>query len=211
MSSSEFRALLSTRAAAAGLSIDENLIDRLGTYFALLAHWNARINLSGFSLKRPTAQAVDRLLIEPLIIAQTLKHAVDIWLDLGSGGGSPAIPIQLYKPANVLVLVESKSRKAAFLREVARELGLNEVEVEVTRIESITSAHRLAGKADFVTVRAVRPSMPMFGAVHSLLRTAGRVALIGSKIGKLPVPEGFQVVPMIELAPIDSLVMLSKA
>jgi hypothetical protein len=50
----------------------------------------------------------------------------------------------------------------------------------------------------------------MFGAVHSLLRTAGRVALIGSKIGKLPVPEGFQVVPMIELAPIDSLVMLSK-
>jgi len=210
MNSTEFSSLLLSRANAAGLSIDENLNDRLWTYFKLLAHWNARINLTGFSLDRPTARSIDRLLIEPLQVAQALKYPVDVWLDLGSGGGSPAIPIQLYKPANALVLVESKGRKAAFLREIARELHLAEVEVEVTRIESITSAYRLAGKADLVTVRAVRPSVDMFVAVRSLLRTEGRVAIIGSKTDDFAIPAGFRVASINELGTIDSLTLLSK-
>jgi 16S rRNA (guanine527-N7)-methyltransferase len=211
MNSTEFSSLLLSRATAACVSIDEDLLDRLGTYFKLLAHWNARINLTGFSLEPPTAHSVDRLLIEPLQIARKLIYPLDVWLDLGSGGGSPAIPIQLYRPANLLVLVESRGRKAAFLREVARELHLAEVEVEVTRIESLTSGYRLAGRADLVTVRAVRPSVAMFVAVRSLLKAGGRVALIGSRIDGLVVPEGFQVTPTIEFAPIDSLMMLAKS
>ena len=181
MNSTEFSSLLLSRATAAGLSIGGDLLDHLGTYFKLLARWNARINLTGFSLEQPTPHSIDRLFIEPLQIARTLTYPLDVWLDLGSGGGSPAIPIQLYRPANVLVLVESRERKAAFLREVARELGLVEVEVEVTRIESLTSGYRLAGKADLVTVRAVRPSAAMFVTACSLLRAGGRFALIGSR------------------------------
>jgi 16S rRNA (guanine527-N7)-methyltransferase len=211
MNSTEFHGLLSSRAAAASLSIDEDLFDRLETYFELLAHWNARINLTGFSLDRLTAQAVDRLLVEPLLIAQTLKYPLDVWVDLGSGGGSPAIPIQLHKPAKHLVLVESKGRKAAFLREVARELRLNEVEVEVIRIESIASSYRLAGRADLVTVRAVRPTVAMFVALRSLLRAGGHAALIGSKANELLVPSGFQVASIVEFASTDSLVLLSKS
>jgi 16S rRNA (guanine527-N7)-methyltransferase len=211
MNSTEFRNLLSTRATAARLSIDENLLDRLEIYFKLLAHWNARINLTGFALDQPTAQAVDRLLIEPLLIVRALNYPLDVWLDLGSGGGSPAIPIQLYKPARLLLLVESKVRKAAFLREVAREMRLTEVAVEVRRIESITSSYRLAGTADLVTVRAVRPSEAMFGAFRDLLRRGGQAAIIGSRVDELVVPKGFQVVPIVEFPAVSSLMMLSKA
>jgi 16S rRNA (guanine527-N7)-methyltransferase len=211
MNSTEFRSLLSSRAIAGGLSVDEDLVDRLGAYFALLAHWNARINLTGFSLERPTAQAVDRLFIEPLLVARTLKHPLDIWLDLGSGGGSPAIPIQLCRPASHLVLVESKGKKAAFLRDVARELRLAEVEVEVIRIEAITSSYRLAGKADLVTIRAIRPSVDVIDVVRSLLRPGGQAALVGSTNNKFVVPAGFQVAPIIELASAGSLLMLLKA
>jgi len=210
MKSTEFSSLLLSRATAACLSIDEDLLDRLGTYFKLLAHWNARINLTGFSLEQPTARSVDRLLIEPLQIARTLTYPLDVWLDLGSGGGSPAIPIQLYRPADLLVLVESRGRKAAFLREVARELSLREVQVEVIRIESITPMYRLAGKADLVTVRAIRPSIAVFQAVRNLLQTGGRVAMIGSKADELVVPAGFQVAPTVEFRS-ESLVMLSKS
>jgi 16S rRNA G527 N7-methylase RsmG len=85
MNSTEFSSLLLSRARAACVSIDEDLLDRLGTYFKLLAHWNARINLTGFSLEKPTAHSVDRLLIEPLQIARTLTYPLDVWLDLGSG------------------------------------------------------------------------------------------------------------------------------
>jgi len=211
MNSTELRSLLLSRTAAAHLPIHEELLGRLEIYFKLLTHWNGRINLTGFSLVKPNAQAIDRLLIEPLLIAQALKYPLEVWLDLGSGGGSPAIPIHLYKPAELLVLVESKGRKAAFLREVARELQLTEVEVEVDRIESITPSHRLAGRADLVTVRAVRTSETVFGAFRSLLRTGGQAALIGSKVDQLAVPSGFQVEQIVEFAPGDSLTMLSKA
>jgi 16S rRNA (guanine527-N7)-methyltransferase len=211
MNSTQFSSLLLSRATAACLSIDEDLLDRLWTYFKLLAHWNARINLTGFSLEQPTARSIDRLLIEPLQIARSLTYPLDVWLDLGSGGGSPAIPIQLYRPANLLVLVESRGRKAAFLREVARELRLRQVEVEVIRIESIAPSYRFAGKADLVTVRAVRPSVAMFVAVRNLLQTGGRVALIGSKAHELVVPAGFQVAPTIEFGSSESLVVLSKS
>src|SRR5262249_12808368 len=160
--------LLSSRVRAAGLSLDDLLLDRLHTYFRILARWNARINLTGFSLDSPTARAVDRLLVEPLRIAQVLKYPYEVWFDLGSGGGSPAIPIQLCKRAATLVLVESKGRKAAFLREVAREMDLDRVEVEATRIESIATSHRLSGAADLVTIRAVKPSNVVFNAIRCL-------------------------------------------
>jgi len=210
MSESELRELLVRRARAADLSMDDVLLDRLQAYFRLLAHWNPRINLTGFSLDQPTEGAIDRLLIEPLIIARSLPHPVSVWFDLGSGGGSPAIPIQLYRPAETLVLVESKGRKAAFLREVARVLSLNSVEVEVTRIESIVVRHPLAGAADLVTVRAVRPSDDILEAIRGLLRFGGQAAFIGAKFDKSAARQGFQVVPITDPASSDSLLLLSK-
>jgi len=210
MSESELRELLVQRARAADLSMDDVLLDRLQAYFRLLAHWNPRINLTGFSLDQPTEGAIDRLLIEPLIIARSLPYPVSVWFDLGSGGGSPAIPIQLYRPAETLVLVESKGRKAAFLREVARVLSLNSVEVEVTRIESIVVRHPRAGAADLVTVRAVRPSDDILEAIRGLLRFGGQAAFIGSKFDESLARQGFQVVQIKDPASSDSLLLLSK-
>jgi len=210
MSESELRELLVRRARAADLSMDDVLLDRLQAYFRLLAHWNPRINLTGFSLDQPTDGAIDRLLIEPLIIARSLPYPVSLWFDLGSGGGSPAIPIHLYRPAETLVLVESKGRKAAFLREVARVLSLKSVEVEGTRIESIVVRHPRAGAADLVTVRAVRPSDDILEAIRGLLRFGGQAAFIGSKFDASAARQGFQVVPVTDPASSDSLLLLSK-
>jgi 16S rRNA (guanine527-N7)-methyltransferase len=210
MSESELRDLLVLRARAAGLAIDDVLLERLQAYFRLLARWNPRINLTGFPLDQPTGGAIDRLLIEPLIIARSLPHPVSVWFDLGSGGGSPAIPIQLYRPAETLVLVESKGRKAAFLREVARVLSLKSVEVEVTRIESIVPRHPRAGAADLVTVRAVRPSDDILEAIRGLLRFGGQAAFIGSKFDESEARQGFRVVPITDPASSDSLLLLSK-
>jgi 16S rRNA (guanine527-N7)-methyltransferase len=209
MSQSEIRRLLLRRANAASLSLDDQLLDRLQTYFQLLARWNARINLTGFSLDRPTDNAVDRLIVEPLVIARALKYPVGLWFDLGSGGGSPAIPLQLYQPAETLVLVESKERKAAFLREVARQMCLEHVEVECARLESIALAHPLAGSAELVTVRAVKPSGAVFVAMRDLLRAGGQAALIGTGLDQ-NVGRGFQVVRTAEIVVSNSLLLLSK-
>jgi 16S rRNA (guanine527-N7)-methyltransferase len=210
MTSVEFRALLWRRATAAGVQVDDTLIARLEAYFGVLAHWNTRINLTGFSLDTPTLQAVDRLLVEPLRIAKLLSQPVHVWFDLGSGGGSPALPLQLYKPAKRLVLVESKERKAAFLREAVRELSLDGVEVEVARIESITSNHRFAGTVDLVTVRAVRRSLTVFDASRALLREGGRAVLVGSRPDETIRPEAFQIIPTVEFAADEAIVVFGK-
>jgi 16S rRNA (guanine527-N7)-methyltransferase len=207
MSSKSFRDLLSTRATAAGLSIDAALTDRLEAYFRLLAQWNSRINLTGFSLNEPSTEAIDRLLVEPVSVAQALNVSADVWFDLGSGGGSPAFPMQLCRPAKLLVLVESRARKAAFLREVARELRLDAVEVEVIRIESITASFRLAGSVDLVTVRAVKPSDAVFNAFRTLLRRNGQAVLLGSPTVEPRTREGFKVVQTVEVSGHSTIVL----
>src|SRR5207248_9055859 len=105
---------------------------------------------------QPTAQTFSRQYIEPLIAETDIKPNVSVWFDLGSGGGSPAVPLQIAHPAQRLVMVESKERKAAFLREVVRTVPVMNAAVEVSRIESLAEQAHNAGIADLVTVRAVR-------------------------------------------------------
>ena len=200
MSQSRFRDLLSAGLETAGLSPDERVIDRLAAYFELLKRWNSRINLTGFSLSAPSAQAVDRLIVEPLRLAANIAGSVDIWVDLGSGGGSPAIPLYLYRPSTRLVLVESKHRKAAFLRHAVRELGLPGVEVEASRIESITSSHRLAAQVELVTVRAVDPSESVLAAVEVLLRERGKALFVGSRLEPNAIPSTVELVNIGDVA-----------
>ena len=76
-------------------------------------------------------------------------------VDIGSGGGSPALPIKIAAPWLQLVLVEVKTRKSAFLREAIRHLGLADVDVETTRVEAL-SARAIIASADVVSVRAVQ-------------------------------------------------------
>ena len=86
MSESIFRPLLRQRAEAAEITLNGLLEDQLVAYYLLLAHWNNRINLTGFPLEPPTEQAVDRLFVEPLVAASLVKPNVSLWFDLGSGG-----------------------------------------------------------------------------------------------------------------------------
>ena len=145
-------------------------------YFRLLAQWNVKINLTGLPLQPPTDDTFDRLFIEPLAAAALVANAPGVWFDLGSGGGSPALPLKLVRPALALTLVESKTRKAAFLREVVRALKLSATDVANVRFEELPDAMT---KADLVTVRAVRPDAALFNVSARLLKRGGRLLLFG--------------------------------
>ncbi len=100
------------------------MLSPLEAYFRLLTQWNAQINLTSLPLNEPSDAAFDRLLVEPLAAARQIPDASQVWYDLGSGGGSPAIPLKIARPALKLTMIESKERKAAFLREAIRTVGL---------------------------------------------------------------------------------------
>jgi 16S rRNA (guanine527-N7)-methyltransferase len=179
---------LVARASAAGINLSPALAARLESYYRLLAHWNASINLTALQLDPISDHALDRLLIEPLAGARYIPASPPgpIWFDLGSGGGSPAIPLKLARPLARLTMVESRERKVAFLREAIRILELGESSVEASRIETVADSHPLAGSIELVTVRAVRIDPSLFGSIRSLLRSGGRVVLFGARGQDLP-------------------------
>jgi 16S rRNA (guanine527-N7)-methyltransferase len=124
---------------------------------------------------------VDRLLIEPLAAAKYIADSLLNWVDLGSGGGSPAFPLKIARPAAKLRLIETRSRKAAFLREVARELDFSDVEVMNERFEESSKRPEFGDTADLVTVRAVRVDTALAVATQRVLRSDGRLMLFTSR------------------------------
>jgi len=195
MSSDGLLSRLVGRASVAGIDLSPSLATRLESYYRLLAHWNASINLTALQLDPINDHALDRLLIEPLAGAQYIpvsSPTAPTWFDLGSGGGSPAIPLKLARPTARLTMVESRERKAAFLREAIRTLELEESAVEASRIEAVAATHPLAGSIDLITVRAVRIDPSLFGSIRLLLRPHGRIVLFGGKREELSIPRDFK-------------------
>ena len=127
------RERLIRRARKAGLALDRGLTADLERYFDLLRLWNRKISLTSLPVEDAGEEAIDRLLIEPLLAARQLPAGASTVFDVGSGGGSPALPMKLAAPAISLRMIESKTRKAAFLREAIRHLELDRAEVETAR------------------------------------------------------------------------------
>ena len=178
MGNREFRDRLKRRGRAANLSLDLPLVEKLEIYYQLLTKWNAKINLTPFRLvPEGDESAIDRLLIEPLVAARYIPENARTLLDAGSGGGSPAIPLKLASQNLHLRMVEVKTRKAVFLREAVRELGLTDAEVETTRFEQLLPRAELHEALDLVSVRAVRIETRTLLTLQAFLRPGGKLLL----------------------------------
>jgi 16S rRNA (guanine527-N7)-methyltransferase len=173
----EIKIRLERRARRAGLRISAELKSGLVAYLELLARWNHKINLTSLPLSEPTDETFDRLVIEPLAAARHLPGPDCTIVDIGSGGGSPAIPLKLAAPGISLRMVESKTRKAAFLREAVRHLNLGAVDVLTARFEELLARPDMHEAHDVVTLRAVRIEARTLMTVQAFLKSQGRVFL----------------------------------
>ena len=174
------REKLAKRASKAGLSLSSEVIDALSAYFELLRKWNRKVSLTSLPVDGVGDEALDRLLIEPLMAVKHFPSAESVVLDIGSGGGSPAIPMRLAVPTISLRMVESKTRKAAFLREVVRTLELDRVAVDAVRFEELLVRPTLHDAADVVTLRAVRADRKVLAGLQSFIRPDGVLFLFGT-------------------------------
>lgn len=144
------------------LDVSRETEERLRAYLRLLLNWNARINLIAAAPEEEIWQ----------------RHVLDSWqllallpagplVDLGSGGGLPGLVIAIGREEETH-LVESDRRKAAFLMEAARTLGLKHVRVHPARIE----AARLP-VIRVVTARALAPLPDLLGHAARILASGG--------------------------------------
>ena len=197
MTSREFSDRVRRRARRADLQVSAPLLEQLETYFQLLNTWNAKINLTALDLQRDPDNAVDRLLIEPLAAIRHLDTKALRVIDVGSGGGSPAIPMKLARPGAAFTLVESKTRKCAFLREAGRQLKID-LSVETARYEMLLSRPEFHEAFDALTMRAVKVEPRVLMSLQALLRPGGEFLLfrgpssgeVASNVTPLLVPRG---------------------
>ncbi len=160
-----------------GVTLAPGLVEQLEVYYRLLATWNTKINLTGLKLSEISPDALDRLLIEPVVAARYVPPGASRMLDVGSGGGSPAIPLALAVPNTRLLMVESKTRKSVFLREAVRALEMNGAEVVTTRFEELLARPDLHEAHDLVTIRAVRVEARVLGSLQAFAKPGGQIFL----------------------------------
>ena len=192
MTTLEFRDKLARRTRRAKAPVTLGMLEPLEAYFRLLTQWNAKINLTALPLDAPTDETFDRLFVEPLGAARQIPaDTPGVWFDLGSGGGSPAIPLKIARPGLTLTMIESKERKSAFLREAIRALELPNATVETARFEDVAAKPQFAGIADIVTVRAVKTDAELFAAAGQMLKDGGRLLLFRTAHSASDDPPGF--------------------
>ncbi|MBS0248281.1 MAG: 16S rRNA (guanine(527)-N(7))-methyltransferase RsmG [Proteobacteria bacterium] len=133
--------------------VSRETLQRLETYVELLLKWQQTTNLVAPST---IPHIWTRHVSDSLQFAELAPQAMT-WVDLGSGGGFPAIPVACVladKPGAVVHLVESNGKKAAFLREAIRATGVP-AQVHAERIEKYVASH--VNSVDVVSARALAP------------------------------------------------------
>jgi 16S rRNA (guanine527-N7)-methyltransferase len=155
------------------LRLTEVQLDQISDHFDLLLKWNSKTNLTAI---RDPEEIVRRHFGESLFAGRMLyPHAEssnETLIDFGSGAGFPGIPIKVLVPTLQVIVIESQNKKATFLREVIRALGLKNIQVHLGRAEQ----SGLAAKT--VTMRAVEKFDESLPVAASLVAPEGRLALL---------------------------------
>ncbi|WP_424810556.1 16S rRNA (guanine(527)-N(7))-methyltransferase RsmG [Roseococcus sp. YIM B11640] len=143
--------------------VSRETTERLRAYLLLLMSWNQRINLVA---NAPEQELWSRHIIDSWQLLPLLPDE-GVLVDLGSGGGLPGLVLAIgrERPTH---LVESDRRKAAFLLEVSRALGLKHVTIHVSRIEAAK-----VPPAQVVTARALAPLKELLPMAARILAPGG--------------------------------------
>ena len=137
------------REGAQRIGVKNLRTDLFLSYIDLLRKWGKRINLSSVLSDR---EIIIKHFLDSLTVAEFIPPGSRV-LDIGTGAGFPGIPLYIHDPSLSVTLVESVGKKAAFLKEVKRSLGLSGVDIHNARAEELSDGMR--GRFDRVTFRAV--------------------------------------------------------
>jgi 16S rRNA (guanine527-N7)-methyltransferase len=158
------------------LSLNDLQIKQIQQYTKLLGTWNDKVNLTAI---RDPLEILYRHFCESMFGAALLPVENCRLADVGSGGGFPGIPLKIMRPDLQVFLVESNFKKATFLAEVVRELGLTDTRVLVSRFaelgEEVAPLDMVCSRAlgDFANFLEWAAS-PRVSAKQALLWLGGR-------------------------------------
>jgi 16S rRNA (guanine527-N7)-methyltransferase len=153
------------------ITVDDQQVSQIQQYMSMLLTWNEKVNLTAI---RDPLEILYRHFCESMYAGMLVPLKHGRLADVGSGGGFPGLPLKILRPELELFLVESNVKKATFLAEVVRDLGLSGARVLVSRYEEL--AEELT-PLDVVCSRAVGEFAPFLEWAGSERIAAERVIL----------------------------------
>jgi 16S rRNA (guanine527-N7)-methyltransferase len=164
--------LLQTTAANWGIILNETQLQQFDSYLTQLQLANEQHNLTAIE---DTDAIIERHFLDSIRCARSWGKPPERCADIGSGAGFPGLVLKLVHPAMQLTLIESVQKKAAFLKQLVEQLGLNAVQVIAERAEVLghVPAHRES--YDLVTARAVAELRVLVEYCLPLVRIGGRM------------------------------------
>ena len=175
-----------------GLSNTPKEVDQQTKYLELLLEANKNINLTGITQPK---EAVIKHTLDSLSVSNAIEGTQVI--DIGSGGGTPGIPLAIANPDKQFYLVDSVLKKTVFLKEATETLKLNNVEVICERGENIKNL-----SADTVVSRAFGSLNYLIDASKHMVCKKGLFLAMKGKIKKEEISElvaGFSVLQIQEI------------
>jgi 16S rRNA (guanine527-N7)-methyltransferase len=164
------REVLETELRRFKLELTPKQISTLARYCDELVRWNTKINLTGLK----DAELVRRLVVEPAWIAKHLNLGGTL-VDIGSGNGSPAIPMHVVSRLSETHLIEVRAKRAAFLRHIVSSLELQAVMVHRKRLDEAAPDLR---QVDWVSLQGVALTMELVDVIRRIGGPTTRVVWI---------------------------------
>jgi 16S rRNA (guanine527-N7)-methyltransferase len=159
-----------------GVAVSEDQVHKIQQYTAILLTWNEKLNLTAI---RDPLDMLNRHFCESMHAGVSVPVEKGRLADVGSGAGFPGLPLKILRPDLDVFLIESNIKKATFLAEVIRELGLENTRVLVSRYQELGEE---VAPLDFVCSRAVGEFGALLEWAGSKRVAAGQVILwIGSR------------------------------
>lgn len=134
-----------------GISLTDEMLINLNTYYELLIEWNTKMNLTAITDKK---EVYLKHFYDSLTLIKVIDlHKEESLCDVGTGAGFPGLVLKICFPHLKLTLVDALNKRLTFLKTVVDKLNLNDVEIIHARAEDYAKENR--EKFDVVTARAV--------------------------------------------------------
>lgn len=154
------------------LQLSADQVCQLLAYLDLLLRWNQKINLTAV---RGPEECVTRHFGESLYLTRYFQLEGRL-LDIGSGAGFPGLALKIAFPTLAVTLLEPVAKKRAFLKEVARNCGMNSVEFRGDRLEQFAASPQVL-RFESATSRAVGHLAKLVPVAAECLEPGGRLFL----------------------------------
>ncbi len=133
-----------------GIQINQNQLNKFERYFELLIEYNNKFNITAITDKK---EVYIKNFIDSIIFSKNFESGKLI--DIGSGGGFPAVPLKIMNDNLDVTLVEATGKKCEFLKVLIKELQLENIRVLNKRAEDLAFNLEFREQFDYCTARAV--------------------------------------------------------